>query len=105
MSEIYFDDIYYYIKPSEAVVDEWEDVPESIKDTYEKLGIPEAERKYLAGVTAQYESEVVYHKIVKTLNDKVSFSVTWTPLCVNTQKSFERTSVKLSLQTTTNSLL
>ena len=62
MSEIYFDDIYYYIKPSEAVVDEWEDVPESIKDTYEKLGIPEAERKYLAGVTAQYESEVVYHK-------------------------------------------
>ena len=62
MSEIYFDDIYYYIKPSEAVVDEWEDVPESIKDTYEKLGIPEAERKYLAGVTAQYETEVVYHK-------------------------------------------
>ena len=62
MSEIYFDDIYYYIKPSEAVVDEWEDVPDSIKDTYEKLGIPEAERKYLAGVTAQYESEVVYHK-------------------------------------------
>ncbi len=62
MSEIYFDDIYYYIKPSETVVDEWEDVPESIKDTYEKLGIPEAERKYLAGVTAQYESEVVYHK-------------------------------------------
>ena len=62
MSEIYFDDIYYYIKPSEAVVDEWEDVPESIKDTYEKLGIPEAERKYLAGVTAQSESEVVYHK-------------------------------------------
>ena len=62
MSEIYFDDIYYYIKPSEAVVDEWEDVPESIKDTYEKLGIPEAERKYLAGVRAQYESEVVYHK-------------------------------------------
>ena len=62
MSEIYFDDIYYYIKPSENVVDEWEDVPEAIKDTYEKLGIPEAERKYLAGVTAQYESEVVYHK-------------------------------------------
>ena len=62
MSEIYFDDIYYYIKPSEAVVDEWDDVPEAIKDTYEKLGIPEAERKYLAGVTAQYESEVVYHK-------------------------------------------
>ncbi len=62
MSEIYFDDIYYYIKPSESVVDEWDDVPQAIKDTYEKLGIPEAERKYLAGVTAQYESEVVFHR-------------------------------------------
>jgi len=61
-SEIHFDDIYYYIKPSEEVVDEWDDVPEAIKDTYEKLGIPQAERKYLAGVTAQYESEVVYHR-------------------------------------------
>ena len=55
MSEIYFDDIYYYIKPTENQADEWDDVPDAIKDTYEKLGIPEAERKYLAGVTAQYE--------------------------------------------------
>ena len=62
MSEIYFDDIYYYIKPTEGQVDVWEDLPEAIKNTYEKLGIPEAERKYLAGVTAQYESEVVYHR-------------------------------------------
>jgi Fe-S cluster assembly protein SufB len=62
MSEIYLDDIYYYIKPTQGTVDDWDDVPESIKNTYEKLGIPEAERKYLAGVTAQYESEVVYHK-------------------------------------------
>ncbi|MFA9564367.1 MAG: Fe-S cluster assembly protein SufB, partial [Acidimicrobiales bacterium] len=62
MSEIYFDDIFYYIKPTENQADEWDDVPDAIKDTYEKLGIPEAERKYLAGVTAQYESEVVYHK-------------------------------------------
>jgi Fe-S cluster assembly protein SufB len=62
MSQIYFDDIFYYIKPSEAVTDDWGDVPDAIEDTYEKLGIPEAERKYLAGVTAQYESEVVYHK-------------------------------------------
>jgi len=62
MSEIYFDDIFYYIKPTEGQVDKWEDLPDAIKDTYEKLGIPEAERKYLAGVTAQYESEVVFHR-------------------------------------------
>ena len=62
MSEIYFDDIFYYIKPTEGVKDDWDDIPDAIKDTYEKLGIPEAERKYLAGVTAQYESEVVYHR-------------------------------------------
>ncbi|HMX66373.1 MAG TPA: Fe-S cluster assembly protein SufB, partial [Microthrixaceae bacterium] len=62
MSEIYFDDIYYYIKPTDSQVDEWDDLPEAIKSTYEKLGIPEAERKYLAGVTAQYESEVVFHR-------------------------------------------
>ena len=57
-----FDNIYYYIKPTGELSDDWDDVPESIKNTYEKLGIPEAERKYLAGVTAQYESEVVYHR-------------------------------------------
>ncbi len=62
MSEIFFDNIYYYIKPTDDQVDKWEDLPDAIKNTYEKLGIPEAERKYLAGVTAQYESEVVYHK-------------------------------------------
>jgi len=55
-------DIFYYVKPTEGQAKDWDDVPESIKDTYEKLGIPEAERKYFAGVTAQYESEVVYHK-------------------------------------------
>ncbi len=63
MPNIDFNDIYYYIKPTEGgVVDEWDQVPEKMKQTYEKLGIPEAERKYLAGVTAQYESEVVYHR-------------------------------------------
>jgi len=55
MSEIYFDEIFYYIKPTEKQVDAWDELPESVKNTYEKLGIPEAERKYLAGVTAQYE--------------------------------------------------
>lgn len=61
-SEIFFDDIYYYIKPTDEQVNDWDDLPDAIKDTYEKLGIPEAERKYLAGVTAQYESEVVFHR-------------------------------------------
>jgi Fe-S cluster assembly protein SufB len=53
--ELDFDDIYYYVKPTEGQVKDWDQLPESIKTTYEKLGIPEAERKYLAGVTAQYE--------------------------------------------------
>ncbi|HVE47837.1 MAG TPA: Fe-S cluster assembly protein SufB [Acidimicrobiales bacterium] len=62
MPSIDFDEIYYYLKPSGEQVDNWDELPEQMKATYEKLGIPEAERKYLAGVTAQYESEVVYHK-------------------------------------------
>ena len=62
LNQLDFDDIYYYIKPTENQTDSWDEVPEEIKETYEKLGIPEAERTYLAGVTAQYESEVVYHK-------------------------------------------
>jgi Fe-S cluster assembly protein SufB len=62
MPDIDFNDIYYYLKPAGEQVDEWDALPEAMKQTYEKLGIPEAERKYLAGVTAQYESEVVYHK-------------------------------------------
>ena len=55
MPDLDFDDIYYYIKPTEKQVKDWDQLPESIKSTYDKLGIPEAERKYLAGVTAQYE--------------------------------------------------
>ena len=62
LNDIDFDNIYYYIKPMEGQAKSWDMVPESIKATYEKLGIPQAERKYLAGVTAQYESEVVYHR-------------------------------------------
>ena len=62
MPDIDFDDIYYYLKPTDKQVSDWDMLPEEMKTTYEKLGIPEAERKFLAGVTAQYESEVVYHK-------------------------------------------
>ena len=63
VAEIDFDNIYYYIKPTEKQVSKWEDLPADILDTWDKLGIPEAEKKYLAGVGAQYESEVVYHKL------------------------------------------
>jgi Fe-S cluster assembly protein SufB len=70
LSGIDFDSIYYYIKPSERQGDDWEDVPPYIKDTFNKLGIPEAEQKFLAGVAAQYESEVVYHKMKEELEDQ-----------------------------------
>lgn len=67
LSGINFDDIYYYIKPVAEQGKTWDDVPSEIKDTFDRLGIPEAERKYLAGVTAQYESEAVYHKVREDL--------------------------------------
>ncbi|MBX5490986.1 MAG: Fe-S cluster assembly protein SufB [Chloroflexi bacterium] len=67
LSEIDFDSIYYYIKPADRQGKTWDEVPQYIKDTFDKLGIPEAERKFLAGVSAQYESEVVYHSIREDL--------------------------------------
>jgi Fe-S cluster assembly protein SufB len=67
LSGIDFDDIYYYIKPMQAQGKTWEEVPAEIKETFDRLGIPEAERKFLAGVTAQYESEAVYHKVREDL--------------------------------------
>src|SRR5664279_884387 len=70
LHEIDFQNIYYYIKPTENQAESWEDLPPDIKDTWDKLGIPEAEKKYLAGVGAQYESEVVYHKLQKHLEDQ-----------------------------------
>lgn len=70
LSGINFDDIYYYIKPVDRQGDTWEDIPSYIKDTFNKLGIPEAEQKYLSGVAAQYESEVVYHNVKKELEEK-----------------------------------
>src|SRR5947208_9762277 len=67
LSGIDFDNIYYYIKPVQEQGKTWEEVPSEIKDTFDRLGIPEAERKFLAGVTAQYESEAVYHKVREDL--------------------------------------
>ena len=65
-----FQDIYYYLKPTNKQGRTWDDVPQEIKDTFEKLGIPEAERKYLAGVKAQFESEVVYGSLQEDLAEK-----------------------------------
>ncbi|MGY8767373.1 MAG: Fe-S cluster assembly protein SufB [Pirellulales bacterium] len=65
-----FQDIFYYLKPTEEQGKTWDDVPEEIKDTFERLGIPEAERKYLSGVKAQFESEVVYGSLEEDLAKK-----------------------------------
>lgn len=70
LSDLRFEDMVYYSTSSEAKYRSWEDVPESIKETYERIGIPEAERKFLAGVGAQYDSEVVYHNLQQQLADK-----------------------------------
>ncbi len=70
LSGIDFQEYTYYIKSSKKTEDKWEDVPEAIKETFDKLGIPEAERKYLAGTSTQFESEVVYHKNLKELEDQ-----------------------------------
>ena len=63
LSDIDFDDVVYYQKPTDKPARTWEEVPDEIKETFEKIGIPEAERAYLAGASAQYESEVVYHNM------------------------------------------
>ncbi len=64
------DEIFFYVRPQDRMQHSWEDVPDEIKNTFEKLGIPEAERKILAGVGAQYESEMVYHSLKKEWEDK-----------------------------------
>ncbi|MGM8215319.1 Fe-S cluster assembly protein SufB [Bacillaceae bacterium W0354] len=84
LSELDFDEITYYVKPSERSERSWDEVPEEIKRTFDRLGIPEAEQKYLAGVSAQYESEVVYHNMEKELeNMGVVFKDTDTALKEN----------------------
>jgi Fe-S cluster assembly protein SufB len=67
LGEIDFDNIHYFVRAGDRDARDWDDVPDQVKQTFEKLGIPEAERKFLAGVTAQYESEVVYHSIREDL--------------------------------------
>jgi len=70
LNKIDFQNIYYYAKASDKTEKNWDDVPENVKNTFDKLGIPEAEKKFLAGVGAQYESEVVYHNLRKDLADQ-----------------------------------
>lgn len=70
LSEIDFQDFTYYRKVSQDTEKSWDDVPEEVKKTFERLGIPEAERKYLAGVTTQYESEAVYHNMLDEVRSK-----------------------------------
>ena len=68
--QLNFDEITYYTRPSDKTEASWDDVPADIKNTFDKLGIPEAERKFLAGVGAQYESEMVYHSVQKHLEEQ-----------------------------------
>jgi len=68
--EATFDQIYFYLRPQDRMQHSWDEVPPEIKETFEKLGIPEAERRVLAGVGAQYESEMVYHSLKKEWEDK-----------------------------------
>lgn len=70
LSGIDFGEFTYYIKPSERMETSWDDVPQTIKDTFDKLGLPEAEQKFLAGISTQYDSEVVYHNMLKEVEDK-----------------------------------
>jgi Fe-S cluster assembly protein SufB len=67
VAQMNFDDIYYYVKPSDGEGRTWDDVPENIKKTFDRLGIPEAEKTFLAGVGAQYDSEVIYHSLKEDL--------------------------------------
>lgn len=70
LSTLDLDDIYYYVKPTDEEGRSWDEVPDTIKETFRRLGIPEAEQKFLSGVGAQYESEMVYHSIHEQLESQ-----------------------------------
>ena len=70
LQNIDFDNIYYYVRPTDKQRRSWDEVPANIKSTFDRLGVPEAERKFLAGVSAQYDSEVVYHSVKQQLSDQ-----------------------------------
>ena len=95
LTGIHFDDIKYFVRSTEGQATSWEDLPEDIRNTYDKLGIPEAEKQRLvAGVAAQYESEVVYHQINEELEKQgVIFMDTDTGLR-DTRRCSKSTSVR-----------
>lgn len=81
LSKIDFDDIYYYVKPKTSKQKSWEDVPEEVKTTFERLGVPQAERAFLAGVEAQFDSEAIYGSLLKEIDEQgIIFTSTDTAL-------------------------
>ncbi|KKQ36162.1 MAG: FeS assembly protein SufB [Candidatus Woesebacteria bacterium GW2011_GWA1_37_7] len=70
LSEIDFDEIYYFLKPTDKEERRWEDVPAEMKETFERLGVPQAEREYLAGVKAQFDSSVIYSSLLNELKEQ-----------------------------------
>src|SRR3954469_17559110 len=70
LAEVDYDDIHYFVRASERAERSWDDVPDDVNKTFDRLGIPEAERKFLSGVGAQYESEVVYHQVREDLEQQ-----------------------------------
>ena len=68
--KINFEDIEFYKKVTDSISNKWEDVPKDVKQVFDKIGLPEAEQKYLAGVGAQFESEVIYHNMLQELEEK-----------------------------------
>ncbi len=105
LTGIDFDNIKYFVRSTEKQAATWDDLPEDIKETYDKLGIPEAEKQRLvAGVAAQYESEVVYHQINEELERQgVIFLDTDTRRCASTRRSSRSTSAPSSRRATTSS--
>ena len=103
MPDLDFDNIYYYIKPTEKQVNSWEELPEAIKDTYDKLGIPEAERKYLAGVDRPVRVRGRLSTATEDLRRRASSSATWTPRSREHPSSCASGSARSSRRTTTSS--
>src|SRR3989344_5871926 len=70
LDDIKFDEIYYYLQPTDKQEKSWDDVPDEIKNTFDKIGVPQAEREFLGGVKSQYDSTVVYGSLMKELEDQ-----------------------------------
>ena len=104
LAEVDFDDIHYFVRASERAERSWDDVPDDVKKTFDRLGIPEAERKFLAGVGAQYESEVVYHQVNKDARGPGrDLPRHGHARCASTRTSCASTSRRSSRRTTTSS--